>query len=168
LTIEIDDAGTGDILYGVVIGAYRPEDDHFVYDMIDVRYFQEPVYGKKRHLNEARRIALRLVDRLGLREEEKIIICTGDVLNEAAEALIEQYGEERIERGKIEGRAQFLVERAYTDELRNIGYEARDDRTEKWGKNFWHMYNWVRKNPERRLRWTKSAFPNLKKYPLFK
>ncbi len=168
MTIEIDDAGTGDILYGVVIGAYRSEDDHFIYDMIDVRYFQEPVYDKKRHLNEARRIALRLVDRLGLKEEEKIIICTGDVLNEAAEALIEQYGEERIERGKIEGRAQFLVEQAYTDELRNIGYEARDDRTEKWGKNFWHMYNWVRKDPERRLRWTKSAFPNLKKYPLFK
>lgn len=168
MTIEIDDAGTGDILFGAVIGAYRPEDDRFIYDMIDVRYFQAPVYDKKRHLNEARRIALRLVDRLGLREEEKILICTGDVLNEAAEALLERYGEERIERGKIEGRAQFLVERAYTDELRNIGYEPREDRTEKWGKNFWHMYNWVKKNPERRLRWTKSAFPNLKKYPLFK
>jgi len=168
LTIEIDDAGTGDILFGVVIGAYRPEDDHFIYDMIDVRYFQKPVYGKKRHLNEARRIAIRLVDRLGLREEEKILICTGDVLNEAAEALLERYGEEHIERGKIEGRAQFLVERAYTDELHNIGYEAREDRTDKWGKNFWHMYNWVRKDPARRLRWTKSAFPNLKKYPLFK
>lgn len=168
MTIEIDDAGTGDILFGAVIGAYRPEDDHFIYDMIDVRYFQKPVYGKKRHLNEARRIALSLVDRLGLREEEKILICTGDVLTEAAEALLERYGEEHIERGKIEGRAQFLVERAYTDELRNIGYEAREDRTDKWGKNFWHMYNWVRKDPARRLRWTKSAFPNLKKYPLFK
>jgi hypothetical protein len=168
LTIEIDDAGTGDILFGVVIGAYRPETDHFLYDMIDVRYFQEPVYGKKRHLNEARRIALRLVDRLVLGEEEKILICTGDILNEAAEALLEQYGEDRIERGKIEGRAQFLVERAYTNELRNIGYEPREDRTEKWGKNFWHMYNWVKQNPKERLRWTKSAFPNLKKYPLFK
>jgi hypothetical protein len=136
--------------------------------MIDVRYYQEPVYGRKRHLNEARRIALRLVERLGLGEDEKILICTGDVLNEAAEALLERYGEERIERGKIEGRAQFLVERAYTDELRNIGYEPREDRTEKWGKNFWHMYNWVKKDPKRRLRWTKSAFPNLKKYPLFR
>jgi hypothetical protein len=168
LTIEIDDAGTGDILFGVVIGAYRPEDDHFIYDMIDVRYFQEPVYDKMRHLNEARRVALGLVERLELREEEKILICTGDVLNEAAEALLEQYGEGRIERGKIEGRAQFLVERAYTDELRNIGYESREDRTEKWGKSFWHMYNWVKKDPEKRLRWTKSAFPNLKKYPLFR
>ena len=168
MTIEIDDAGTGDILHGVVIGAYRPEDDVFLYDMINVRYFQDPVYGEKRHLNEARRIALRLVDRLGLREKEKISICTGDILNEAAEALVEEYGEDRVERCRIENRAQYLVELAYTDELRNIGYEPIENRTEKWGKNFWHQYNWLRRKPKARLRWAKSAFPNLRKYPLFK
>ncbi len=168
MTIEIDDAGTGDILHGVVIGAYRPEDDVFLYDMIDVRYFQKPVYGGKRHLNEARRIAIRLVDRLGLREKEKIIICTGDILNEAAEALLEQFGEEKVERGKIEGRGQYLVELAYMNELRNIGYEPIDDRTDRWGKNFWHQYNWLKRNPRSRLKWAKSGFPNLKKYPIFK
>ncbi|MCW4049291.1 MAG: hypothetical protein NWE89_06085 [Candidatus Bathyarchaeota archaeon] len=167
MTIFIDDAGTGDILFGVVIGAYRPETDHFVYDVIDVRYFQEPVYGKKRHLNEARRIALRLVERLGLGEDEKIFICTGDILNEAAESLLEQYGEEKVVLGKIEGRGQHLVELAFTNELLNIGYEAMENRTEKWGKNFWHMYNWIKKKPKKRLKWSKSAFPNLKKYPLF-
>jgi len=168
LTIEIDDAGTGDILHGVVIGAYRPEDDVFLYDMIDVRYFQEPVYGEKRHLNEARRIALRLVDRLGLKEKEKISICTGDILNETAEALVEEYGEDRVERCRIENRAQYMVELAYMDELRNIGYEPIENRTEKWGKNFWHQYNWLRKDPKARLRWAKSAFPNLRRSPLFK
>ncbi len=168
MTILIDDAGSGDILFGVVIGAYRPETDRFIYDVINVRYFQEPVYNKKRHLNEARRIALRLVYRLTLKENEKIMICIGDILNEAAEALTEKYGDKHVERGKIEDRAQELVELAYVDELSNIGYEARYDRTEKWGKNFWHMYNWVKKDPEHRLKWTKSAFSNLKKYPLFK
>jgi hypothetical protein len=167
LTILIDDAGTGDILFGVVIGAYRPDTDHFVYDVIDVKYFQEPVYSRKRHLNEARRIALRLVTRLCLKEDEKIILCTGDILNEAAEALIEYYGEDRIERGKIEDRAQFLVEEAFTDELSNIGYNAIENRTEKWGKNFWHMYHWLKKDASN-LRWAKSGFPNLRKYPLFK
>jgi hypothetical protein len=166
LTILIDDAGTGDILFGVVIGAYRPEKDSFIYNVIDVKYFQEPVYIKKRHLNEARRIALRLVERLGLENEEKIIICTGDILNEAAEALIERYGEDRITRGKIEGKTQVLVEQAFTDELSNIGYKAIEDRTEKWVKNFWHMYSWLKKKPGR-IKWAKSAFPNLKKYSLF-
>jgi hypothetical protein len=168
LTIEIDDAGTGDILFGAVIGAYRPEDDHFIYDVIEVRHFQMPLYRGKTHLEEARRIAIELVERLGLREDEKIIICTGDVLNIAVEGLIEIYGEDVVERGKIEGRGQYLVELAFTDELRNIGYEPLEERTEKWGKNFWHMYKWINRRPRRRLKFAKSAFPNLKKYPLFK
>ena len=168
MTIEIDDAGTGDILYGTVIGAYRPEDDHFIYDMIDVKHFQMPLYRDKKHLDEAKRIAVDLVERLGLKEKEKIIICTGDVLNVAAEALIEKFGEDVVERGKIEGRGQHLVELAFTNELRNIGYEPLAERTEKWGKNFWHMYKWINKRPNQRLKFAKSAFPNLKKYPLFK
>ena len=167
MTILIDDAGSGDLLFGTVIGAYRPEDDHFIYDLINVKHFQMPLYKEKTHLKEARRISLELVERLKLRENEKIIICTGDILNVAAEALLENYGEEVVERGKIEGRGQELVELAYISELKNIGYEPIEERTEKWGKNFWDMYNWL-KADKRRLKFAKSAFPNLKKYPLFK
>ena len=167
MTILIDDAGSGDLLFGTVIGAYRPEDDHFIYDLINVKHFQMPLYKEKTHLREARRISLELVERLKLRENEKIIICTGDILNVAAEALLENYGEEVVERGKIEGRGQELVELAYINELKNIGYEPIEERTEKWGKNFWDMYNWL-KADKRRLKFAKSAFPNLKKYPLFK
>jgi len=167
LTILIDDAGSGDLLFGTVIGAYRPEDDLFIYDLINVKHFQMPLYAKKTHLIEAKRISLELVERLKLKEKEKIIICTGDILNVAAEALLEEYSEEVVERGKIEGRGQKLVELAYINELKNIGYETIEERTEKWGKNFWDMYNWL-KADKRRLRFAKSAFPNLKKYPLFK
>ena len=167
MTILIDDAGSGDLLFGTVIGAYRPEDDLFIYDLINVKHFQMPLYKEKTHLREAKRISLELVERLKLREKEKIIICTGDILNVAAEALLEEYGDEVVERGKIEGRGQELVELAYINELKNIGYETIEERTEKWGKNFWDMYNWL-KEDKRRLRFAKSAFPNLKKYPLFK
>ena len=166
MTILIDDAGSGDILFGTVIGAYRPEENFFIYDLISVKHFQEPLYENKTYLDEAKRIALELIERIGLRDNEKIIICTGDILNVAAEALIEKYGEEIVERGKIEGRGQELVELAYTNELRNLGYDPLEDRTEKWGKNFWDMYNWI-KDDRSRLKFAKSGFPNLKKYPLF-
>ena len=168
MTIQIDDAGSGDLLHGVVIGAYRPESDVFFYDLINVKYFQKPLYREKIHLQEAKKITVSLVQRMKLREKEKIIICTGDILNVSAEALLEEFGEDVVERGKIEGRGQYLVELAYTDELRNLGYVPLKERTEKWGKSFWHMYRWVRNNPRKRLKWTKSAFPNLKKYPLFR
>ena len=167
MTILIDDAGSGDLLFGTVIGAYRPEDELFIYDLINVKHFQKPLYQDKTHIEEAKRISLKLVERLGVREKEKIIVCTGDILNIASEALLEKYGETVVERGKIEGVGQDFVEMAYINELRNIGYEPIEERTKKWGKNFWDMYNWL-KEDKMRLKFAKSAFPNLKKYPLFK
>ncbi len=167
MTIVIDDAGYGDLLFGAVIGAYRPETDHFIYDVIDVKHFQKPRFRQKTWLREARRIALRLVKRLGLEEGEKIRICRGTILDEASAALAEQFGEERMERCKVEGRAQELVELAFINEIRNLGYEPREDRTERWGRNFWDMFRWIRDNPEM-LKYTKSGWPRLKRYKIFR
>jgi len=167
LTILIDDAGTGDLLWGVVIGAYQPETDTFLYDIIDVSFFKEGSFQEKRHFEEAAKIALRLVEHFDPKPDERIKVCQGDVLNVAAEALKEKYGEDIIERVHVEGRAQRLVELAYTDELRNLGYEPITDRTEKWGKSFWHMYDWVKRDPKNRVQWVKTGFPNLKKFRIF-
>jgi hypothetical protein len=154
-------------LFGAVIGAYRPETDDFVYDVIDVKYFQRPLFEKKLYLDEAGRIALRLAERLKPEEDEVFELCRGDILNVAAEALIEAFGEERIVRVKVEGRAQHLVEETYLSEIRNLGYEPLPDRTEKWAKSFWHMYRWLRDNP-RMLKHAKTGMPRLQRFKLFR
>ncbi len=167
MTILIDDAGTGDLLWGVVIGAYQPDTDTFLYDIIDVSFFKEDTFPEKKHFEEAARITLGLVERLGLRPMEKIQVCQGDILNVAAEKLKEKYGEDMIERVHVEGRTQELIEGAYLDEIRNLGYEPMPDRTEKWGKSFWHMYDWVKRNPRERVKYAKTGFPNLRKFKIF-
>lgn len=167
MTIQIDDAGYGDLLFGAVIGAYRPGKDDFVYDVIDVKYFQKPLFKTREYKKEAGQIARKLVQRLKPEENEKIELCQGDILDQAAEALNKTYGEDRISRTKIVGRAQTLIESAYLDEIRNLGYEPIPDRTEKWGKSFWHMYRWLKKNPKM-LRYTKSGWPRLKRFNMFK
>ena len=167
MTIQIDDAGSGDLLFGAVIGAYRPETDDFLYDVIDVKYYQEPLFLKREYLDEASRIALRLVGRLKPEDGERIEICRGDILDRAEEAIVDSHGEERVARVKVEGRAQHLVEEAYLDEIRNLGYEPLPERTEKWGKSFWHMYRWLKANP-RMLRYAKSGAPRLKRFKLFR
>ncbi len=167
MTIVIDDAGYGDLLFGVVICAYRRETHEFVYDAIDVKYFQRPLYPHRKYLAEARRIALLLVDRLGLADEEMVELCRGDILDEAASALAERFGEERVRRVKVEGEAQRLTELAYLNEIRNLGYEPIEDRTERWAKSFFHMLRWLQANPEM-VRWAKSGWPRLKRYKFFR
>jgi hypothetical protein len=167
MTIQIDDAGYGDLLFGAIIGAYRPETDQFVYDVIDVRYFKEPLFEKREYLNEARRIAWRLVEKLRPVDDEMMELCRGDILDMAADALIKAFGQDRIVRVKVEGRAQHLVEEAYLDEIRNLGYEPLPERMEKWGKSFWHMYRWLRENPKM-IRYAKSGWPRLQRFRLFR
>ena len=167
MTVIIDDAGYGDLLFGAVIGAYRPETGDFVYGVIDVEYFQRPLFSRKEYVSQARLIALELVDRLGLAEGEGVEICRGDILDEAAEALVERLEEDRVTRVKVEGEAQRLTELAYLNEVRNLGYEPLEDRTERWAKSFFHMLRWLKAHPEM-LRWAKSGWPRLRRYRLFR
>jgi len=56
---------------------------------------------------------------------------------------------------------------AYLDELRNLGYEPLEERDKKRAKSFFHMMNWLKKNPDK-LKYAKTGWPRLFRYRLFK
>lgn len=166
MTVIVDDAGSGDLLFGVVVGAYREETGDFKYDMIDVRFYQE-IFREKEYLQESSRVVSRLVSGFNLSPTEEIHICQGCIFDVAAEELRKVYGEDRVKRIRVIGEAQRLIEIAYLDEIRNLGYEPLAEREEKRGKSFFHMMRWLKDNPEM-LRYAKTGWPRLKNYQLFK
>ena len=166
MTVIVDDAGSGDLLFGVVVGAYRQETSHFKYDIIDVRFYQD-IFKEKEYLQESSRIVSKLVAAFNPEINEEIHICQGCIFDVAAENLRKIYGEDRIKRIHVEGEAQRLIEIAYLDEIRNLGYEPLPERDEKRGKSFFHMMQWLKDNPQM-LRYVKTGWPKLKKYQLFK
>ena len=163
MTIEIDDAGVGDLLQGVVIGAYRPETGEFRYDMIEVRFFQPPLFRSKAYLDEASKIVKRLAERMKVLEGEQIVICSSFILEKAVRDLEEKHGKERVTVSKITSDAQRLVETAYLDEARNLGYEPIVEREQRRARSFFHMLRWMKKDP-RRFRYAKTGWPRLAKY----
>jgi len=165
LTLIVDDAGSGDLLFGVVIGAYLEETGDFKYDMIDVRYYQE-IFREKEYLQEASRIVSKLAAWFNLKPDDEIHICQGCIFDVAAEELRKVYGEDRVKRIRVVGEAQRLTEIAYLDEIRNLGYEPLAEREEKRGKSFFHMMRWLKNNPDM-LRYAKTGWPRLKNYHLF-
>jgi len=166
VTITVDDAGSGDLLFGVVIGVYREETGEFKYDLIDVRFYQD-LFCEKEYLQEASRVASRLVAVFQVKPDEEIPLCQGCIFDVAAADLQKSYGEERVRRVKVTGEAQRLVEIAYLDEIRNLGYEPLEEREEKRAKSFFHMMRWLKAHPEM-LRYAKTGLPRLKRYRLFK
>jgi len=165
VTVIVDDAGSGDLLFGVVIGAYRQESGYFKYDVIDVRFYQE-IFKEKEYLQESSRIVSKLVAAFNPEPAEEIHICQGCIFDVAAENLRKIYGEDRVKRVHVEGEAQRLIELAYLDEIRNLGYEPLTERDEKRGKNFFHMMRWLKDNPKM-LQYAKTGWPKLKNYQVF-
>ncbi|MCW3998766.1 MAG: hypothetical protein NWE93_00825 [Candidatus Bathyarchaeota archaeon] len=166
LTLIVDDAGSGDLLFGVVVGAYHEETGEFKYDLIDVKFYQD-IFREKEYLQESSRVVTRLVAKFPLKEDEVIQICQGCIFDVAAVDLQKIYGEDRVKRVHVEGETQRLVEIAYLDEIRNLGYEPLAERDEKRGKSFFHMMRWLKDNPKM-LPYAKTGWPRLKKYQLFK
>ncbi len=167
MTIVIDDAGVGDLLFGVVIGAFRSETQEFRYEILDVKYFRRPRFRSKEFLKETSHIVFDLLDKLKLGADELIQLCRGYVFDEAAKDLKQKYGEDRIRRIAVIGEPQRLTETAYIDELRNLGYEPIEERDLKRAKSFFHMMRWLQKNPDK-LIYAKTGWPRLAKYPLFR
>lgn len=166
LTIIVDDAGSGDLLFGVVIGAYRKETNEFKYDLVDVRFYQDS-FSTKEYLQEASCVTSRLLQKLRIKPEEEIQVCQGNIFDVAVEDLKEKHGSDLVSRVRVTGEAQRLVEIAYLDEIRNLGYEPLPEREEKRAKSFFHMMRWLRIHPDM-LRHAKTGWPRLKRYRLFK
>lgn len=167
MTIIVDDAGSGDLLFGIVIGAFRAETEEFKYGLIDVKFFQPDLYFDKGYLLEASRITKELLANLKAKPDEEVHLCQGYIFDDVAEELKETLGEEQVQRIRVTGEAQRLTEIAYLDEIRNLGYEPLAEREEKRAKSFFHMMRWLKANPEM-LVYAKTGWPRLKRYRLFK
>jgi len=163
MTLQIDDAGVGDLLHGAVVGAYRLETGEFTYEMIDVQFFQSPKFGKKAYLRRASEAVMQITDRMKVQRNEPILICSSFIFEKAVQDLEEKYGKERVTVTKITNGAQRFVETAYLDEIRNLGYEPIAEREEKRARSFYHMLRWLKKDP-RRFRHAKTGWPRLKRY----
>jgi len=167
MTIIIDDAGMGDLLFGVVIAAYRDSTREFRYDIIDVKNFQARLFLRKAYLKQSSKIVSKLLAEMKPKPEEEIHICRGYIFDDVLEKIKRKYGLDRIHRVKVIGEAQDLTEIAYLDELRNLGYEPMEDREIKRAKNFFHMMNWLKRNPDM-LKYAKTGWPRLQRYKFFK
>jgi hypothetical protein len=151
----------------VVIGAFRCETEEFRYDILDVKYFRYPRFRSKEYLKQASTVVFQLLGKLGLKKDERIQICRGYIFDEAVSDLREIYGDDQIDRITVTGEPQRLTEIAYLDEIRNLGYEPVKERDEKKAKSFFHMMNWLKRNPEK-LIYAKTGWPRLQKYNLFR
>jgi isopentenyl phosphate kinase len=156
LTIQIDDAGWGDPVGGVIIGIYRVETEEFLAKEIEVTHFQSPNFAKKTFLARGLEIVLEKLRCLAVEKDEPIEICRGVVLDGVRAGLAEQ-GYNVIPT-KIEGQLQELVEASFVTTLEKLGIPNIPTVSGK--ERFFRQLEWIQKNLKRRERFAKTGWKN--------
>jgi len=81
--IMIDDAGWGDLILGVVIGALEFPSHKYMERRIPVSSFQPPNFESRKYLTDAIKIVEEIVKAMRADEETRFKICSGYVLSGA-------------------------------------------------------------------------------------
>lgn len=156
--ILIDDAGWGDLLLGVVIGALKPPDRRYMERRISVSSFQPPNFENKKYLDDSLKIADEIVEVMQPDAETSFRVCSGYVLSGIRRHLAELGF--KVEKVEIIGELQEMVERGYVRWCIEVGVPAEKL---EGRKRFWTLLEWVAEKPELRERLVKTGWKSWKR-----
>ena len=155
--ILIDDAGWGDLMLGVVIGALKPPDPRYMERRISVSSFQPPNFENKKYLDDAMKIADEIVEVMQPEVETTFKVCSGYVLSGIRRHLRERGF--KVEEVEATGELQEKVERGYIRWCEEMGVPA--ERLED-KRRFWTFLEWVAEKPEIREKLVKTGWKSWK------
>lgn len=155
--ILIDDAGWGDLILGVVVGALKLPERRYMKRRISVSSFQPPNFENKQYLDDAVKIAEEIVEVMQPDKETRFKVCSGYVLSSIRRHLRDRGF--NVEELQIAGHLQELVERSYVEWCKEVGVP-----TERLGdkRRFWTLLEWVAEKPEIREKLVKTGWKSWK------
>jgi transcription initiation factor TFIIE subunit alpha len=151
--VLVDDAGWGDLIMGVVVGAFRPSDQEYLEHRIPTSSFQPPEFENEKYVREAVKIAEEIVDAMQPEKETIFKIGSGKVLSRIRTYLKGRgYKIEDIEET---GKLQEKVEKSYVKWCVNAGVPLKE--LDPNGR-FWRLLNWVNEKPSSRGKFVKTGW----------
>jgi len=151
--ILIDDAGWGDLILGVVIGALKPPDQRYMERRIPVSSFQIPNFENKQYLDDAVKIADEIVMVMQPDRETRFKVCSGYVLSSIRKHLRDEGFD--VEEVEITGELQEMVQKSYVRWCEEVGVSAEklEDK-----RRFWKLLEWVSEEPKNRENLVKTGW----------
>jgi len=150
---QIDDSGIGSPVGGAAIGVLDAATGQFRYRLVGVEYFQD---GYRNEYQDAVvRIVKELFAEMGIsREVYRIELCSGHIFDRARPWLDEAGYEWKSV--KILDPLQSLIENAFSDYLVSVGVPERIRTIEVGREQFMYLFNWVKQDPEHRVKYCKT------------
>jgi hypothetical protein len=158
MTIEIDDAGTGDIVGDSFIGLLRKETGELIFKTLPVDLFKGENWKNKKPFSETVKLVKEGLSELNFQRDTEIIhLCRGNIFDQVREYFLEEGI--NYEEAIIEGELQDAVEGKLVEHLRNdLGVRSKNLTTKSGAKRYFILFNWVCYNFPKRERFVKSGF----------
>jgi hypothetical protein len=160
-TIEIDDAGTGDLVGDAFIGFRDMNTGKIIFQSVPVGLYTKEGKeddGPKKHI---KKIVIKGLRALNHREGDRILLCRGNCFD-----LVREYFDENeiyYEPAIVEGKLQDAVEGRFIQHLRRLGVRSHNLTTDSGIKRYFILFNWLCKDFPNRERYVKTGFPAWKK-----
>ncbi len=139
--IEIDDAGSGSLIGGTGIGILRTETREYLFSLIPLSFFQEPLFQEKKYQQYVIRIVQEAVTKMKISKDEPIRVCRSYIFDELRTWLTAQgYSWEST---KIEGPLQNLVEYSFSQYVISLGLPQNFVQHARYAFGFHRLFKWV-------------------------
>ncbi len=160
-TIEIDDAGTGDLVGDTFIGFRDTETGRIIFQSIPVGLYNESNKGDDLPKKHIVKVVIKSLRDLKHGKGDRILLCRGSCFDPVREYFNENniYYEPAI----IEGMLQDAVEGRYIQHLRKLGVNSSNLTKECGITRYFILFNWVCRDFPNRERYVKTGFPSWKK-----
>ena len=158
MTIEIDDAGTGDLVGDAFLGFLRKETGQIIFKTLPLALFKKKGWKEKTHLKQVVELAKEALNELHYdKDKERILLCRGNIFDDLRAYFIEEGI--NYEPAIIEGKLQEAIEQRYIDHLRrDLGIRSKNLTTKSGAKRYFILFNWVSRDFYKREKYVKSGF----------
>ncbi|MFW9971562.1 MAG: hypothetical protein ACFFDF_15310, partial [Candidatus Odinarchaeota archaeon] len=160
-TIEIDDAGTGDLVGDAFIGFRDTRKEKIFFHSIPVGLYNKDNKDNDRPKKHILKVVMKALKKLNHTKGDRILICRGDCFN-----LVREYFNENdiyYEPAIIEGKLQDAVEEKFITHLRKLGVSSKKLSKEAGIQRYFILFDWLCRDFPNRERFVKTGFPSWKK-----
>ncbi|MFX0105636.1 MAG: hypothetical protein ACFE75_09105 [Candidatus Hodarchaeota archaeon] len=160
-TIEIDDAGTGDLVGDAFIGFRDTETGKIIFQSVPVGLYNEDNKDDDLPKKHILKVVIKALRKLKHAKGDRILLCRGSCFD-----LVREYFNEKniyYEPAIIEGKLQDAVEGRFIQHLRKLGVKSSNLTKESGIQRYFILFNWVCRDFPNRERFIKTGFPSWKK-----
>lgn len=160
--IQIDDAGSGSLIGGTIIGAMRCETKEYHYKLIPLELYNYENFKQKKYLDSVIDITKDLIDLLDISKDEEILVCRGYMFDNLRKWLKEN--NYTFTSTKINNPLQDVIEKSFEDYTLSLGFPKKIISYTKYPFHFHRILKWIYADYDNRKNLCKEGWKSWQKY----